>query len=75
MVAAAFYFDLEDVKGAADQLIRLMTDIGLRQTLGIAAIKRVQEHFSISAMLRRYESLYSRVWNQKHGTRVEQTSH
>jgi glycosyltransferase involved in cell wall biosynthesis len=64
-------FRSEDERGATDQLVRLTADADLRRALGVAAIERVREQFSIAAMLQRYEGLYRRVWNQKHGTSAE----
>lgn len=54
-----------DVEGAAAQLLRLAENAALRRDLGDAAAQRVRKEFSIEAMIRRYESLYRRVWEAK----------
>lgn len=54
-----------DVAGAAAQLLRLAENAALRRAFGDAAAERVRKEFSIEAMIRRYESLYRRVWEAK----------
>lgn len=54
-----------DVAHAAAQLLRLAESAGLRRSLGQEGAARVRKEFSIEAMIRRYESLYRRVWEAK----------
>ncbi len=54
-----------DVEHAAAQLLRLAENAALRRSLGQEGAARVRKEFSIEAMIRRYESLYRRVWEAK----------
>ncbi len=63
-----------DAEGAASRLLRLAKGADLRHGLGQAAAARVREHFSMEAMLRRYEALYRGVWEERHREPAAQAS-
>ena len=45
----------------AEAVIRILEDAGLRESFGRAGRKRIEEHFSLRLVARRYEALYREV--------------
>lgn len=64
-----------DVEAVTSQLGRLVADAKLRAALGGAAAERVRAHYSIEAMLSRYEALYRHVWEGQHGKPLVEVLH
>lgn len=52
-----------DAAALADAVVRLLEDLSLSQRMGSAGRRRVEEHFSIEKMVKRYVQLYGRVVN------------
>jgi glycosyltransferase involved in cell wall biosynthesis len=49
----------------ASQLQRLLADPALRRQMGEAGRRRVQEHFSLIAMVQRHEEVYARFVQER----------
>jgi len=49
----------------ATQLQRLLADPGLRTRMGEAGRRRIHEHFSLTAMVRRHEEVYTRFVQER----------
>lgn len=59
-----------DIQHAVDQILRLAESADLRRKLAQEGAMRVGRNFSIRAMINRYEQLYRRAWERKHGAPV-----
>ena len=57
----------------AAALLRLHQDGALRQRLGAAGRRRVEEHFDIRQMVRTYEDLYKTLGKRRTGVALEQS--
>lgn len=64
-------FKSGDEEALAACLQMLCNDVRLRESVAAAARKRVMQEFSIDAMIRRYEKLYSQVLSDSMRKRVE----
>ncbi len=56
-----YLVDIEDARGYADRLRRLLTDERQRREMGQTALRHAREHFSLEPQVRAYLSLYGRV--------------
>jgi glycosyltransferase involved in cell wall biosynthesis len=52
-----------DARALAESLRRLLRDSTLRETLGLAARRRYEEHFTTQHMVRAHEALYTELTN------------
>ncbi len=58
-----------DAAALADALELLADDGALRVRLGQAAILRVQQEFSVEAMVEQYARFLDRAWSYRHGVK------
>jgi glycosyltransferase involved in cell wall biosynthesis len=59
-----FLVGVHNVAEYADRCQRLLGDESLRHQMGMAALKRAREHFSVDKQIESYLTLYSRVLGQ-----------
>ncbi len=63
-----FLVDLDDDEAMAGKILRLLDDPELRERMGQAGRKRVEEHFNIAKNIRKIEAVYDDVyehWNER----------
>jgi glycosyltransferase involved in cell wall biosynthesis len=53
-----------DVKGMADAVNKLISDETLRENIGRAARRRIEDEFSFTSRMRQIEALYERVLDE-----------
>ena len=59
-----FLIEPGDVEALADRMVLLGSDVNLRQQMGRAARRRVQEHYSLEAMVERLMNIYREAMGQ-----------
>ena len=62
-----FLIEIDDDKAMAEKIIVLLDDPALRQRMGQAGRKRVEQHFNITSNIRKIEAVYADVYERWYG--------
>jgi glycosyltransferase involved in cell wall biosynthesis len=63
-------FPVGDIQALAGRLLRLQSKMELRQRIGQRAVQRVQEQFSLDAMVGKYEEMYTHLGAKRAADRM-----